>query len=77
MQLSHGELFATARGEQEGLLRLIERLQARLGPTAVTQLEPHDDHSPEHAFREVPIAARARHARPMWIARHRVRCAAV
>src|SRR4029450_10166549 len=55
MQLSHGELFATARGEQEGLLRLIERLQARLGPEAVTQLEPHDDHRPEHAFREVPI----------------------
>ena len=54
-QYSHGELFATARGEQEGLLRLIERLQARLGPTAVVQLEPRDDHRPEHAFREVPI----------------------
>ena len=55
MQLSHGELFATVRGEQEGLLRLIERLQARLGSEAVTELEPRDDHRPEHAFREVPV----------------------
>ena len=79
MQLSHGELFATARGEQEGLLRLIERLQARLGPEAVTQLEPHDDHRPEHAFREVPIDDVSRTAssrrsdagdsvpRPLWL----------
>lgn len=76
MQPSHGELFATARGEQEGLLRLIERLQARLGPEAVTQLEPHDDHRPEHAFREVPIerASASRSSdikcsapRPIWL----------
>jgi protein ImuB len=69
-------LFATARGEQEGLLRLIERLQARLGPTAVVQLEPLDDHRPEHAFREVPIdrasASRPSNAdctapRPLWL----------
>ena len=51
----HGELFATARGEQQGLLRLIERLQARLGPAAVTRIEPVDDHRPEHSFREVPV----------------------
>ncbi len=72
----HGELFATARGEQQGLLRLIERLQARLGPTAVTRIEPIDDHRPEHAFREVPIdraaAARPRDnthtaPRPFWL----------
>ena len=76
MQPSHGELFATARGEQEGLLRLIERLQARLGPTAVTQLEPRDDHRPEHAFREVPVdhiaASRSSDMsctapRPLWL----------
>jgi protein ImuB len=75
-QPSHGELFATARGEQEGLLRLIERLQARLGPAAVTQLEPHDDHRPEHAFRQVPIeranASRSSDVsctapRPLWL----------
>jgi protein ImuB len=75
-QLSHGELFATARGEQEGLLHLIERLQARLGPEAVTQLEPRDDHRPEHAFREVPIerASASRSSdvsctapRPLWL----------
>jgi protein ImuB len=75
-QLSHGELFATARGEQEGLLRLIERLQARLGPEAVTQLEPRDDHRPEHAFRQVPIerASASRSSdvsctapRPLWL----------
>ena len=75
-QYSHGELFATARSEQEGLLRLIERLQARLGPEAVTQLEPLDDHRPEHAFREVPIerASASRSSdvsctapRPLWL----------
>lgn len=51
----HGELFATARGEQQGLLRLIERLQARLGSNSVTRIEPIDDHRPEHSFREVPV----------------------
>lgn len=75
-QLSHGELFATARGEQEELLRLIERLQARLGPEAVTQLEPRDDHRPEHAFCEVPVervsASRSSDVsctapRPLWL----------
>ena len=76
-QLLHGELFATARGEQEGLLRLIERLQARLGPAAVTQLEPHDDHRPEHSFREVPVdrtevsrssdVGSAAVPRPLWL----------
>jgi protein ImuB len=29
--LPNGELFATRRNEREGLTRLIERLQARLG----------------------------------------------
>ena len=75
-QYSHGELFATARGEQEGLLRLIERLQARLGPAAVVQLEPRDDYRPEHSFREMPIgrasASRSSESdnaasRPLWL----------
>lgn len=69
MQLSHGELFATARGEQEGLLRLIERLQARLGPGAVMQLEAQDDHRPEHAFREVPVerVSASRSSEVSWV----------
>ena len=75
-QLSHGELFATARGEQESLLRLIERLQARLGPDSVVQLEPRDDYRPEHSFRELPIgrasASRSSESdnaasRPLWL----------
>lgn len=41
------ELFVSARGEREGLVRLIERLQARLGEGQVQQLQPMDDHRPE------------------------------
>jgi protein ImuB len=41
------ELFASARGEREGLVRLIERLQARLGAEQVQQLRPMADHRPE------------------------------
>ncbi len=41
------ELFASARGEREGLIRLIERLQARLGAQQVQRLRPVADHRPE------------------------------
>jgi len=41
------ELFASARGEREGLIRLIERLQARLGVEQVQRLRPMADHRPE------------------------------
>ena len=41
------ELFVSARGEREGLVRLIERLQARLGEGQVQQLRPTADHRPE------------------------------
>lgn len=41
------ELFASARGEREGLIRLIERLQARLGADQVRRLMPTADHRPE------------------------------
>ena len=37
----------TAQGAHEGLMQLIERLQARLGPEHVQRLEPVQDHRPE------------------------------
>jgi protein ImuB len=43
------ELFPTPRNEQEGLVRLVERLQARLGAERVQRLAPGDDHRPERA----------------------------
>ena len=43
------ELFPTTRSEQEGLTRLIERLQARLGPERVQRLRAVEDHRPERA----------------------------
>ncbi|RQP24860.1 Y-family DNA polymerase [Piscinibacter terrae] len=43
------ELFPTAKSEREGLTRLIERLQARLGVGQVQRLRPVEDHRPERA----------------------------
>ena len=43
------ELFATSQSEHEGLTRLIERLQARLGPGQVQRLVALEDHRPERA----------------------------
>jgi protein ImuB len=45
------DLFATAPPVQESLGRLIERMQARLGPSALLRLRCHPDHRPEAAFR--------------------------
>ncbi len=45
----NSELFPTPRSEQEGLTRLIERLQARLGADQVLRLVPLQDHRPERA----------------------------
>jgi len=45
----NAELFATAQSEHEGLTRLIERLQARLGPGRVQRLVAIEDHRPERA----------------------------
>nr|WP_217704177.1 DNA polymerase Y family protein [Schlegelella koreensis] len=45
----NSELFPTARSEVEGLTRLIERLQARLGAAQVQRLAPLDEHRPERA----------------------------
>jgi protein ImuB len=43
----NAELFPTPGSEREGLLRLVERLQARLGREQVLQLRPRPDHRPE------------------------------
>lgn len=45
----NSELFPTARSESEGLTRLIERLQARLGPGQVQRIAAVADHRPERA----------------------------
>ena len=45
----NSELFPTPRSEREGLTRLIERLQARLGCEQVQRLAPLQDHRPECA----------------------------
>ncbi len=50
-----GELFPTPRNERDGLVRLIERLQARLGPAGVRRLVPTPDHRPERACRSEPV----------------------
>jgi protein ImuB len=53
------ELFPTPRSECEGLLRLIERLQARLGHERVQCLAAVDDHRPELATVVRPADAQA------------------
>lgn len=45
----NAELFPTPASEHEGLTRLIERLQARLGREQVLRLVPCRDHRPERA----------------------------
>jgi protein ImuB len=43
-------LFGERPGGEEGWLRLVERLQARLGSAAVHGLDTHEDHRPERAW---------------------------
>ncbi|MBS0449656.1 MAG: DNA polymerase Y family protein [Proteobacteria bacterium] len=45
----NGELFPTPRSEREGLTRLIERLQARLGREQICCMAALHDHRPERA----------------------------
>ena len=57
-----GELFPTRARAQEGLSRLIEHLQARLGPQRVHGLRALDDHRPEQGVdrstaQPLPLAA--------------------
>ena len=68
----NSELFPCAQGEREGLTRLIERLQARLGRKQVQRLVRVQDHRPERcsALHEVdagtphPLPGRADAKRP-------------
>lgn len=53
------ELFPTAKSEQEGLTRLIERLQMRLGTAQVHRLLPVQDYRPEAAYVTVPVGEKA------------------
>lgn len=77
-----GELFPSAKSEREGLTRLIERLQARLGHDRVRRLVLAEDHRPERASptqavdaarlarlaAPQPDAPARRHAvRPVWL----------
>ncbi|MEO8310236.1 MAG: DNA polymerase Y family protein [Caldimonas sp.] len=47
----NSELFPTRQSENEGLTRLIERLQARLGADQVQRLASVEDHRPERSSR--------------------------
>ncbi len=58
------ELFPTAKSEQEGLTRLIERLQMRLGTAQVHRLLPVQDHRPEAAYVAVPAGGKTPAAQP-------------
>ncbi|HMN74615.1 MAG TPA: DNA polymerase Y family protein [Burkholderiaceae bacterium] len=60
----NGELFPSAQGEREGLTRLVERLQARLGRPRVRRLVRVQDHRPERASASHAVDAAALHARP-------------
>ncbi len=59
----NSELFPTRQSEDEGLTRLIERLQARLGADQVQRLGAVDDHRPERASSLQRVEAGARPGR--------------
>ena len=59
----NSELFPTHQSESEGLTRLVERLQARLGADRVQRLAGVDDHRPERASRGQRADASVRPAR--------------
>lgn len=78
----NGELFPTRGGEREGLGRLVERLQARLGADGVQRLVLAADHRPERAAAETATTAavaatagpagsavRRQPVRPLWLLR--------
>jgi protein ImuB len=67
-------LFNDRPGSEEEWLRLIERLQARLGSDAVHGLDTHEDHRPERAWvavspgKELPPEGKNRNfPRPLWL----------
>ena len=70
-----GELFPTPGTDAEGLARLVERLQARLGREQVQRLLLAADHRPESAYRVEPLDVTVRGPevplpglpRPLWL----------
>ena len=64
------ELFPTGQAERQGLLRLLERLRARLGDECMQCLEPLADHRPERSGRGVPALDAARLRAPVMPAAH-------
>jgi protein ImuB len=52
---ANGEMFPLPASSREGLGRLVERLQARLGRTQVQRLLLAQDHRPEAAYRLEPV----------------------
>lgn len=54
----NGELFPAPASAQQGLARLVERLQARLGPDRVQHPVSVDDHRPERATAWQPALPR-------------------
>jgi protein ImuB len=66
----NAELFPTPASEHEGLTRLVERLQARLGREQVLRLVPQQDHRPERAttWRVADAAMRPPRARSPAVA---------
>jgi protein ImuB len=70
----NGSLLHDARAGGEEWLRLVERLQSRLGSDAVHGLDTHPDHRPEHAW--VPVRPgkeivsgkeQQKGPRPLWL----------
>lgn len=63
----NAELFPSRQGQAQGLLRLLERLRARLGDEQVLRLAPQPDHRPECGTRLLPLgrvpAPSVRHGR--------------
>ena len=69
----NGDLFGEQRGS-EAWLRLVERLQARLGSAAVHGVDTHEDHRPERAWvpvlpgKEFSSGKDVQHSpRPLWL----------
>ncbi len=71
----NAELFATCSSEREGLTRLVERLQARLGTDGVQRLVLLADHRPERAmaWRSARAARDKTSASPSATAAHAAR----
>jgi protein ImuB len=61
----NGELFPSAGSRREGLMRLIDRLQARLGDESLRRLQRVADHRPGHDRREVAFGSPADAAAPV------------